>query len=290
MKNLNILNEVASKGRLKGITLSVYLINEVSPRSFLREEVLVSEDTKIVQARALFGVVNGMEGNAEGVYYVSVPKDLKVGTFVHLTGDLSAVSTDEYSRGLGLFRFRKDRGSWVICSNSLTLWASMGEVYTDNQIKENLTYWENYPYTLSVGDSVITPMTRMFATEVRYSLYDKDPVSDVEFEKVTLTSPSYKLTELQLDVLSEMLVLPTFQLQVENEEVFSVEALVSQLKGELPRQVLVYDIRDKGYLPSAVLARLKGAGRFDGSTQVILLVDKVEDGVPSLQLGHKCLR
>ena len=285
MQQLDLLNEVAKEGRLSFLTLSVYLVNEVDSKTFFRDSVKVSSAVKIVQARALLGYHKQYgEVITEGFIYVSVPKDQPLGEIVHVTGTLSPVTFEDYTPELSLLRFAKVDNRWVVR-------ACETKAYKDSPYKEGfaltvLNKWPEVPYVLTSASNLVYPRTLAFDREVLYNVQDSLVGSELELSKVSLGQPNLPLTKLQTEVLEDMLTFPVFQLQVENEMILEPESLGEWIKSQISsRSVRVFDLRGRDIPLEEVIVKLKGSQGFTLETQFILLVSKVREGVPYIQLG-----
>lgn len=285
MKQFDLLNEVAKEGRVSSLTLSVYLVSEVDSRRFFREGVKVSSAVKIVQARALLGYHKSHgELITEGFLYVSVPKDLPLGTIVHLTGTLSPVTFEDYSPELSLLRFAKVDGRWVVR-------ACVCKPYKESPYKEKLAVetlkkWPEVPYALTSASGLVYPRTIDFDREVLYSVRDDLLGSELEHSKLQLGSTHLPLTSTQKAVLEDMLTFPVLQLQVENEMILEPEVLGEWLKSQVKvRNLRVFDLRGRALPMTEVLNKLRGESGFTLETQFLLLVSQVTEGIPYVQIG-----
>lgn len=285
MKQFDLLNEVAKEGRVSSLTLSVYLVSEVDSRRFFREGVKVSSAVKIVQARALLGYHKSHgELITEGFLYVSVPKDLPLGTIVHLTGTLSPVTFEDYSPELSLLRFAKVDGRWVVR-------ACVCKHYKESPYKEKLAVetlkkWPEVPYALTSASGLVYPRTIDFDREVLYSVRDDLLGSELEHSKLQLGSTHLPLTSTQKAVLEDMLTFPVLQLQVENEMILEPEVLGEWLKSQVKvRNLRVFDLRGRALPMTEVLNKLRGESGFTLETQFLLLVSQVTEGIPYVQIG-----
>lgn len=285
MKQLDLLNEVAKEGRISSLTLSVYLVSEVDSKAFFREGVKVSSAVKVVQARALLGYHKTYgEVITEGFLYVSVPKDQPLGEIVHVTGTLSPVTFEDYSPELSLLRFAKVDGRWVV--RACTTKSYKQSPYTDEFALRVLEKWPEVPYVLTSASNLVYPRTLTFDREVLYSVQDNLVGSELELEKPSLGSTTLPLTKVQKAVLEDMLTFPVVQVQVENEMILEPETLGEWVKSKITtRQVRVFDLRGRDLPLEEVLKKLKGSTGFTLDTQFVLLVSKVQEGIPYLQLG-----
>ena len=285
MKQYDLLNEVAKEGRIPALTLSVYLVSEVEFGRFIRPEVVVSSNVKIVQARCLLGTKKGVgEFAAEGFIYVSVPKSQSLGEIIHVTGALSPVTFGDYNPELALFQFAKVDGKWILRSCKHKPFEDIP--YTEAEVIENLKAWQSYPFVLTTASSLVYPRTCEFDKEVLYSVSDELVGSTVELSKPDLGF-GLVLTSIQQAVLEDMLTFPVLQLQVENEEIIPADKLGDDIKTRLTsRSVRVFDLRGRTLNMTDVLEKLKSMGLSD-SQQYILLVSKVTEGIPYIQIGQE---
>lgn len=285
MRQLDLLNEVAKEGRISSLTLSVYLVSEVDSKAFFREGVKVSSAVKVVQARALLGYhKNYGEVITEGFLYVSVPKDQPLGEIVHVTGTLSPVTFEDYSPELSLLRFAKVDGRWVV--RACTTKPYKQNPYTDGFALTVLEKWPEVPFVLTSASNLVYPRTLTFDREVLYSVQDNLVGSELEFDKPSLGSTTLPLTKVQKAVLEDMLTFPVVQVQVENEMILEPETLGEWVKSKITtRQVRVFDLRGRDLPLEEVLKKLKGSTGFTLDTQFVLLVSKVQEGIPYIQLG-----
>lgn len=285
MKQLDLLNEVAKEGRISSLTLSVYLVSEVDSKAFFREGVKVSSAVKVVQARALLGYHKTYgEVITEGFLYVSVPKDQPLGEIVHVTGTLSPVTFEDYSPELSLLRFAKVDGRWVVRACATKPYKQ--SPYTDKFALRVLEKWPEVPYVLTSASNLVYPRTLTFDREVLYSVQDNLVGSELELEKPSLGSTTLPLTKVQKAVLEDMLTFPVVQVQVENEMILEPETLGEWVKSKITtRQVRVFDLRGRDLPLEEVLKKLKGSTGFTLDTQFVLLVSKVQEGIPYIQLG-----
>lgn len=290
MEYIDLLNELSIKERLRNATVSAYIVNEVNPQSFLGEGATVYSNTKIVQIRVCSLKFGGKEYFLEAWMYASVPKSLQVGEFCYLTGTITNLSKESYSKEVTIFNFSKssETGKWGISPCTVRGWND--SPFTDSLLIRNLDYWKQFPYTLSSGkDTIITPITRMVETEVMMDFNNSVVGNRFELPRVSLGDLA-DLTKLQSDCLEEMLVAPVLQLQVENENLVSVADLVKSIKSAEGVQTVVYDLRTNGVSPVAVVNQLKSKNevREDGK-RYVLLVSSVVHGIPSIVLGTECL-
>lgn len=285
MKQFDLLNEVAKEGRISSLTLSVYLVSEVDPRNFFREGVKVSSAVKIVQARALLGYHKSHgELITEGFIYVSVPKDQPLKKIVHVTGTLSPVTFGDYTPELSLLRFAKPDGKWIVRACECQSYEK--SPYKEPLAERTLKEWVHFPYALTSASSLVYPRTLGFDREVMYSVSDELLQTEVELSKPKLSASKLPITELQVEVLEDMLTFPVLQVQVENEFILQPDQLGELIKSQVSsRNVRVFDLRGRALPITSVIEKLKGSTGFTEDSQFILLVSKISEGVPYIQLG-----
>lgn len=290
MEYIDLLNELSVRERLRNATVSAYIVNEVNPQAFLGEGATIYPNAKVVQIRVCSLKFGGKEYFLEAWMYASIPKTVQVGDFCYLTGTITNLSKESFSKEVTLFNFSKssETGKWGIAPCIVKSWHD--SPFTDTLLVRNLEYWKQFPYTLSSGkDTIITPITRMVETEVMMDFTNTIVGNKFEFPRVSLGDLA-DLTQLQSDCLEEMLVAPVLQLQVENENLVSVADLVKSIKSAEGVQTVVYDLRSNGVNPKVVVDQLnaKNEIREDGK-RYILLVSSVVHGIPSIVLGTECL-
>lgn len=288
VKQTDILNSLVEQGRLRHVSVSAYIINKVSPDKFLKPNVEICENVSFAQARILTVSFGKEDTLTEGIIYVAVPDTVHVGEFYTLEGTLAPLSRDEYSREVSLFKFLKRNSLWFI--DSVKAKPLDVSKFQDEEIIGNLNIWLDYPMTLSTVSSDVLPMTRMLESEVRYSL-DASLINPYyELEKVNLPIDA-SLTQIQKQVLSEILAYPIIQLSVETASFTKLSVLISELKMHLGEGLHILDIRTKPFDTSAVYKTLKEQGKVKEGLKdrFIVVTNKPILGIPSIQIGQECL-
>lgn len=289
VETYDLLNNLVADGRIRNVTVSAYVINEVQVLSFLKDNVKISPNTKFVQVRTLSIKEGVSEKFMEAVLYASVPLDAEIGSLCFLKGSLAPISKESYSKECSIFKFRKSGGEWWLDPIEVIPWSR--NPFTDKTILANLNYWRNAPLTLTTGvSSIVQPVTRMFETEVLFSLstdlyaiQDEYDVQDFNFDSIQ------GLTRLQAQVLSEMMVYPVVQFRVEDEVFLTNADLAKAIRSVAKDRVVLLDIRSNPNNALAVLRTLEKQGKFmDGKSYWVLCKDFVE-GIPSVLIGKECL-
>lgn len=289
MQGYDLLNNLVKQGRLRDVTLSAYVINEVNPIKLFRENVQWDEDTKFVQIRTIYiKLKDKTEHFCEGILYASVDKSINVGDFCYLKGSLSLLSPKTYSKEVTLFKFVKENGNWVIKPVQVFPWGRV-EVM-NNTLKANLNYWKQFPMTLTLDDNLIHPMTRMLETEMDYSLkkntlgiLDELDVKPVDFKGL--------LTDIQQKTFNEMTTNKLMQLKIENDELVDITELTRCIRNTFGAHVKVYDLRGNPASPTDVCRSLKAKGLLTETStlRVYVVTDKVTEGIPYMVIGVETL-
>lgn len=289
VETYDLLNQLVSDDRIRNITVSAYIINEVEVLSFLKDNVKIASNTKFVQVKTLAMKDRNSEVFLDAILYASVPKETPIGNFCFLQGSLAPISKESYSKECSLFKFRKEGVDWWLEPIKVINWVS--NPFTNEVIKKNLSYWEKYPLTLSTGiTSIVQPITRMFETEILFDLsVDLYEMQGEYLPPEVSLEGNKKLTSLQAQVLKEMLVYPVVQFRVEDEVFLTNTELAAILKEVAKDKVTILDLRNNSNNSLAVLRTLEKQGKFMDGKSYWILCDKFTEGIPSVLIGKECL-
>ena len=288
VKEYDLLNNVY-QDRVRNVIVSAYVINEVKVTSFIKSEVRVSPNTKFVQVKTLAMKFGDEEYFLDAFLYASVPIDTKVGEFCFLQGTLSPVSKENYSKECSIFKFRKSNGEWWL--DPIKVSPFNNKTFSSKLINSNLNYWRKFPLTLTTGNTAyVQPITRMVETEILFDLDNSKYENQDEYDlKDYNFSNEDKLTDLQKQIIKEMLVYPIVQFRSEHEEFLSNEELANILKRVIGEDLVLLDIRAIENSSLDVLRTIESKGKFADGKYYWVLANEFVRGIPSILFGLESL-